>query len=187
MMFCDQLPGPPHGACGVRTLDRALRGGGARRRKRRAACADVLFELRGLAPESGDLFGRFAFCTSDLGGCSQLVALRLRSREFTELEIVVLRHDSRSFGMSGGRRSRSPDRAFLAGASRFLPTSLAELVLRHSGHVAVLASPPRGATPDLPCMPRPRTSAWGARAAPCARETQGGGTSGSPARWRASA
>ena len=52
----------------------------------------------------------------------QLAALRLRSEEFKELEIVVLRHEVALFRRQVGRPElRSADRVFLAPASRLLP------------------------------------------------------------------
>ena len=52
----------------------------------------------------------------------QLVVLRWRSRDFKELEIVVLRHELAILRRQVGRPALRPaDRAFLAAASRFLP------------------------------------------------------------------
>jgi putative transposase len=51
-----------------------------------------------------------------------LVALRLRSQDFKELEIVVLRHELAILRRDAGRPAlRAPDRFFLAAASRLLP------------------------------------------------------------------
>lgn len=52
----------------------------------------------------------------------QLVVLRLRSREFKELEIVVLRHEMAILRRRTGRPSlTTADRVFLAATSRLLP------------------------------------------------------------------
>jgi hypothetical protein len=51
-----------------------------------------------------------------------LVVLRFRSREFKELEIVVLRHQLEVLRRPAGRpRLRQADRVFLAAAGRVLP------------------------------------------------------------------
>jgi hypothetical protein len=55
----------------------------------------------------------------------QLVVLRLRSREFKELEIVVLRHEMAILRRRTCRPSMTTaDRVFLAAASRLLPRPL---------------------------------------------------------------
>lgn len=52
----------------------------------------------------------------------QLVALRFRSKEFKELEIVVLRHELAVLRRQVTRLEPRPgDRVFLAAASRLLP------------------------------------------------------------------
>jgi hypothetical protein len=52
----------------------------------------------------------------------QLVALCFRSRDFKEVEIVVLRHELAILRRQVGRPALRPaDRAFLAAASRFIP------------------------------------------------------------------
>src|SRR5713101_851825 len=54
----------------------------------------------------------------------QLAALRFRSEEFKELEIVVLRHELAVLRRQAGRPELKPaDRLFLAAASRLLPRS----------------------------------------------------------------
>jgi putative transposase len=52
----------------------------------------------------------------------QLATLRLRSDEFKELDIVVLRHELAVLRRQAGRPELQPaDRFFLAAASRLLP------------------------------------------------------------------
>jgi transposase InsO family protein len=59
-----------------------------------------------------------------LGRLLQLGALRFRSEEFKELEIVVLRHELAVLRRQTGRAELKPaDRVFLAAASRLLPRS----------------------------------------------------------------
>jgi putative transposase len=64
------------------------------------------------------------FCYVVLGRLLQLAALRFRSEEFKELEIVVLRHELAVLRRQSGRAElKSADRVFLAAASRLLPRS----------------------------------------------------------------
>jgi putative transposase len=64
------------------------------------------------------------FCYVVLGRLLQLAALRFRSEEFKELEIVVLRHELAVLRRQSGRPElKSADRLFLAAASRLLPRS----------------------------------------------------------------
>ena len=64
----------------------------------------------------------WSFCYVVLRRVLQLAALRLRSEEFKELEIVVLRHELAVLRRQVSRPELSPaDRAFLAAASRLLP------------------------------------------------------------------
>jgi putative transposase len=66
----------------------------------------------------------WSFCYVVLGRLLQLAALRLRSEEFKELEIVVLRHELAVLRRQAGRPDlRNADRVFLAAASRLLPRS----------------------------------------------------------------
>ena len=64
----------------------------------------------------------FSFCYVTLRSMLQLVSLRLRSNDFKDLEIVLLRHELAILR----RRTRRPamtwtDRLFLVAASRLLP------------------------------------------------------------------
>jgi putative transposase len=63
-----------------------------------------------------------SFCYVVLRRVLQLAALRFRSEEFKELEIVVLRHELAVLRRQAGRPELKPaDRVFLAAASRLLP------------------------------------------------------------------
>jgi hypothetical protein len=64
----------------------------------------------------------WSLCYLVLRRVLQIAALRLRSREFKELEIVVLRHELAVLRRQVGRPELRPtDRVFLAAASRLLP------------------------------------------------------------------
>jgi hypothetical protein len=66
----------------------------------------------------------WSFCYVVLGRLLQLAALRFRSEEFKELEIVVLRHELAVLRRQAGRPELRPaDRVFLAAVSRLLPRS----------------------------------------------------------------
>jgi putative transposase len=66
----------------------------------------------------------WSFCYLVLARLLQLAALRFRSEEFKELEIVVLRHELAVLRRQAGRPElRADDRVFLAAASRLLPRS----------------------------------------------------------------
>ena len=97
----------------------------------------------------------WSLCYLMLQRLLQLAALRFRSDEFKELEIVVLRHELAVLRRQLGRPELSPpDRVFLAAASRAAASTLA-LVLRHSDHAASLASAPGGKALDVSASRRP--------------------------------
>jgi len=82
----------------------------------------------------------WSFCYVVLGRVLQLAALRFRSEEFKELEIVVLRHELAVLRRQAGRAElRATDRVFLAAASRLLPRVELALVCRHPDAAASLA------------------------------------------------
>jgi hypothetical protein len=67
-------------------------------------------------------FVSVSFCYLVLRRVLQLVALRVRSNEWKELEIVVRRHELAILRRHTGRPAIAvPDRLFLAAASRLLP------------------------------------------------------------------
>ena len=64
----------------------------------------------------------WSLCYVVLRRVLQLAALRFRSKEFKELEIVVLRHELAVLQRQAGRPELRPsDRVFLAAASQLLP------------------------------------------------------------------
>src|SRR6266498_1865937 len=92
----------------------------------------------------------FSLCYLVLRRVLRLAALRVRSSDFKELEIVVLRHELAILR----RRTRRPaltwtDRLFLAGASRLLPRRTLAIVYRDSGDAAALASTLGGEAMDV--------------------------------------
>ncbi len=79
----------------------------------------------------------WSFCYAVLGRVLQLAALRFRSEEFKELEIVVLRHELAVLRRQAGRAElRAADRVFLAAASRLAAAIELALVCRHPNDAA---------------------------------------------------
>jgi hypothetical protein len=114
----------------------------------------------------------------------QLAAFRLRSDEFKELEIVVLRHVGRPELSPAGRSSLSRCREPSAAANELA------LVCRHTDDTASLAPPPGREALDVPKENRPAAH-WRrdprACAAPRTGEPAVGGISGSSANFAGSA
>ena len=132
----------------------------------------------------------WSLCYVVLRRILQLAALRLRSDEFKELEIVVLRHELAVLRRQTTRPELKPaDRVFLAAASRLLPraswrsfvvtpTTLLRwhrrLVTKRWTYAGRVGRPPiDGEVRELVLR--------------LARETDAGATSGSPASFAASA
>lgn len=83
----------------------------------------------------------WSFCYVVLARLLQLAALRFRSEEFKELEIVVLRHELAVLRRQTGRTELRPaDRVFLAAASWLLTRSSWRSVCRRPDDAASLAS-----------------------------------------------
>jgi putative transposase len=100
----------------------------------------------------------WSFCYVVLRRVLQLAALRFRSKEFKELEIVVLRHELAVLRRQAGRPElTSADRVFVAAASRLLPrASWRSFVVTPDDTVSV-APPAGGEALDIPTSSRPVT------------------------------
>ena len=91
-----------------------------------------------------------SFCYLLLRRLLQLAALRVRSSDFKELEIVVLRHE-----LAILRRARkrpvltTVDRLFLAAASRFLARDRWRSFVDHASNTGSMAPPVGRETVDL--------------------------------------
>ena len=82
-----------------------------------------------------------SFCYVLLRWLLEFVALRARSSEFKDLEIVILRHELAILRRTKRRPpTTAVDRMFLAAASRLLPRAQLAILHRHTGDLAALAS-----------------------------------------------
>ena len=101
-----------------------------------------------------------SFCYLVLRRLLQLAALRVRSNDFKELEIVVLRHE---LAILRRQRKRpvltTVDRLFLAAASRLPRSGPLAVVPDHASDTASLASAVGRETVDLRASRRPTTDA----------------------------
>jgi hypothetical protein len=80
----------------------------------------------------------------------ELIVLRFRSREFRDLEIVVLRHELAVLRRQIGRPAlTTADRVFLAAASRLLPRPIWASFIVKPATPARLASPVGRAAVDV--------------------------------------
>jgi hypothetical protein len=91
-----------------------------------------------------------SLCSVALRWILQLAVLRVRSNDFKDLEIVVLRHELAILR----RRSRRPamawaDRLCLTAASRLLSRGPWRAFIRHACDAAAVASAPDGEAVDV--------------------------------------
>src|SRR5262245_13160636 len=101
-----------------------------------------------------------SFCYLVLRRLLQLVALRVRSNDFKELEIVVLRHELAILRRQRKRPALTTvDRLFLAAASRLLARERWRSFMITPVTTASVASAGRGVTVDLRASRRPTTDA----------------------------
>ena len=93
----------------------------------------------------------WSFCYVVLRRVLQLAALRCRSEEFKELEIVVLRHELAVLRRQVRRPELRPaNRVFLAAASRLLPRASWRSFRGQADDIASLAPPAGRQALDVP-------------------------------------
>src|SRR5436190_5290253 len=98
----------------------------------------------------------------------QLAASRLRSNDFKELEIVVLRHELAILRRQTLRPTMTwTDRLFLAAASRLLPRARWRSFIGNAGNAAGLASALGGEAMDVRAASRAPADSSGDPSAGC--------------------
>jgi hypothetical protein len=91
-----------------------------------------------LATQQAQVFVSFSYVL--LRWLLELNALRVRSSELKELEIVVLRHEVAIRRKTRRRAIAVVDRLFLSAASRLLPRARCAFLYRRASDVAAVAS-----------------------------------------------